>query len=60
MYVPVAGAQPIRIDATIGRCRAAGMPKIRENSFSTDLYHLFRSTDITLIYGRINGFLDPR
>ena len=36
------------------------MPNLRENPFSTDLYHLFQSTDKQMIYGRIYGFfLNP-
>ena len=34
----------------------AGMPNLRKNPFSTDLYCLFQSTDKTMIYGRIYGF----
>ena len=33
-----------------------GMPNLRENSFSMDLYHLFQFTDKHIIYGRIYGF----
>ena len=37
-----------------------GMPNLRKNPFSTDLYHLFQSTDKQMIYWRIYGFfLNP-
>ena len=37
-----------------------GMPNLRRNPFSMDLYHLFQSTDKQMMYGRIYGFfLNP-
>ena len=40
--------------------RFTGMPNLRKNPFSTRFYHLFRSTDKKMIYGRIYRFFLTR
>ena len=49
------------IDRQLNRVKIfPGMPNLRKIPFSTDLYHLFQSTEKQMIYWRIYGFfLNP-